>query len=735
MRRQNATGCLSILKKTKGKTKMFRKFREWLSVQVTKNTSRVLLVSILLLNIIFILFSAVLINSFNLSGTEDMNFFEAVFCTITMIMDAGCIQFVIADIGQAHVVVVIVCLCIIFIGMIIFTGALIGYITNAFSAFIDRANEGVRKLHASDHIVILNWNTRASEIINDLLYRPGKQKVIVLVQANKADVQKEISERLEDTINRENRAVADQAKEIGGFSGYLYRRKHRFHMNVTALVREGDVFSTKQLDDISLKRAKSVIILGGDVNNAVCKFETQERLDNLKKGNALTIKTLMQVADITGAEDSNDDQTIVVEITDNWTLELVNKIIRVKEVDGKCNIVPVRVNNVLGQILSQFSLMPELNAVYSELFSNKGAAFYCKPTRHSDAIEFVKDKLDNRFCSIPLTTLSFRGKQYGYFTSAAEDQINMKSSREYQAADVSIRLNPNYVPCQKNVIILGHNNRTRELVEGFVSYMKEWRESGVKLRITVIDDVKSEEKMAEYDQIIKREFGESDCMRADYFPADIYDRERITGKMREIIDSNETDTSVLILSDDNVIAEDIDSNALTNLVYLQDIIEDKKKNERGFDPESIDVVVEIIDPKHHDVIGNYSTNNVVISNRYISKMITQISEKQELYEFYKDILTYDDDNGEGFDSKEIYLKEADRFFLNGQVPGECTTGQLIRGVWEQSVDPKVFTSQLNPTLVLGYVRPHEGMTLFIGDQNKEKVKLQQNDKLIVYSLH
>lgn len=719
---------------------MFRRCREWLSVQLTKNTSRVLLVGILSFNIIFILFSSLLISNLKLQGTENMSFLEAAFCTVTMIMDAGCVQFVIADIGKAGVVSAIVCLLIIFIGMIIFTGALIGYITNYISAFIEKANEGARKLHASDHIVILNWNTRASEIVNDLLYRPGKQKVVVLAGDHKTEIQKEIAERLEDTVARENRDVLKAAKEIGGLRGVLYKHQHKFRMNVTAIVREGDVFSTKQLEDISLKRAKSVVILGGDVNNSICKFETQDRADSLKKGNALTIKTLMQVADITGADDSNDDQTIVVEITDNWTLDLVNKIIRIKEVGGKCNIVPVRVNNVLGQILSQFSLMPELNQIYSELFSNKGAAFYCKPTRHHDAIEFVNEKLNDRYHSIPLTTLSFRGKQYGYFTAESMEQVKQKSGGFLPEKDVEIRLDPDYAPCEKNVIILGHNNKTRELVEGFVAYMKEWRSSGVRLRITVIDDKKSEEKMVEYEEIVRRELGPCDSFEVDFFAADLYDRERITGKMREIIESNDTDTSVLILSDEDVLKGDIDSGALTNLVYLQDIIKEKMEKEgEAFDPESIDVIVEIIDPKHHDVIYNYSKNNVVISNRYISKMITQISEKQELYEFYKDILTYDTDAASGgeakYDSKEIYLKEADRFFLHGQIPGECSVAQLIRGVWAQSVDPTVFKDQPNPTLVLGYVRPREGMTLFRGDQTQERVKLQKNDKLIVYSLH
>ena len=105
---------------------MIRKIREWLSIQFTKNTSRVLLVGILLLNIFFIFISAILINSFAMKDTGEMGFFEAAFSTVTMIMDAGCVQFVIDDIGQVGYFTAILCLVIIFIGMIIFTGALIG---------------------------------------------------------------------------------------------------------------------------------------------------------------------------------------------------------------------------------------------------------------------------------------------------------------------------------------------------------------------------------------------------------------------------------------------------------------------------------------------------------------------------------------------------------------------------------------------------------------------------------
>ncbi len=100
---------------------------------------------------------------------------------------------------------------------------------------------------------------------------------------------------------------------------------------------------------------------------------------------------------------------------------------------------------------------------------------------------------------------------------------------------------------------------------------------------------------------------------------------------------NDEDTSILILSDDMATSDNIDANALANLVYVQDMINRKKKENPDFNEESIDVIVEIIDPKHHDIVNSYCVNNVVISNRYISKMITQIGEKEAIYEFYTDI--------------------------------------------------------------------------------------------------
>ncbi len=702
-----------------------KRIKEWFSLQISKNPGRMVLLTILIFNILFFFFSAVIISNLSLDGTESMGILEASFCTLTMILDPGCIQFVIADIGAAGISIVLACLVIVLIGMISFTGAVIGYITNYISHFIDHANQGNRRLNISGHAVILNWNTRASEIINDLLYCSGKQKVVVLTGSGKSDIEKEIEERITDTVIRENQALKASCSDMNPIIRFFHVRKHRFKRNVTVLVREGDVFSSKQLHDISLEHARMTIILGNDVNNTICKFEHKERLEDSSRGNAQTVKTLMQVSDITGAEYSDDNQKIIVEITDPWTAELVDRIIQAKQVDGKCNIVPVNVNQILGHILSQFSLMPELNHAYRELFSNKGAAFYTKEGSCNSEIDYIRSYMRDHKHAIPLTFMNSSGKSYGYYAAACEEDIDKVTP--ILRSDYKVSINRNYWIERKNIIILGHNSRCRDIMDGFVAFRQEWhyrdRDDEI-VRIIVIDDEKHLEKMDHYKDypfVIKT------------VSAQIYDKELICDTINEFVSANEEDTSILILSDDSALNEDIDANALANLIYVQDIINEKIKTIPDFDKESIDVIVEIINPKHHDVVNSYSVNNVVISNRYISKMITQIGEKEALFNFYTDILTYDSDNSDVFESKEVYIKKVSRFF--DQVPEPATAEQFIRAVYNASVVEGLSEEQQNTAIVLGYVKPGGKMVLFSGDHANTKVKLDKKDKLIVFSNH
>ena len=233
------------------------RFKRWLSVQVAKHPKRVVLVLIILFNVLFIAVSAAVISSLSLRGTENMNFFHAAYYTVTMILDAGCIESVIKDIGTSGVALTLTCLAVIIIGMITFTGAVIGYLTNILNDFIENANAGNTRLYLSDHTVILNWNARAPEIVNDLLYSDNKETVVALVKSGSDDIKKEIEERLSHTIEKENADVSKKAEKMDFFARRRYLKNNKLGNNVNFIVIEGNIFSQKQLKDISIDLAKA----------------------------------------------------------------------------------------------------------------------------------------------------------------------------------------------------------------------------------------------------------------------------------------------------------------------------------------------------------------------------------------------------------------------------------------------------------------------------------------------
>jgi hypothetical protein len=379
----------------------------------------------------------------------------------------------------------------------------------------------------------------------------------------------------------------------------------------------------------------------------------------------------------------------------------------------------VRVNKALGQILSQFSIMPELNTVYSELFSNRGAEFFYTPQApEADPDAATRHYLRTHRRAIPLTVMETASGSHAFCVAGAEADPEIVSPPH--SPSMTVRLRENYHMERKNIVIIGHNSKCQDIMNGFSAFRGEHSHpDGEILNITVVDDKKSLEKLDRYrawPYVTKT------------VAADVYDARRVKEAIETSIDGFEGDTSLLILSDDDALTEDIDAAALTYLIYVQDIIRERQLRDPEFDRDRIDVVVEILNPKNFDVVHNFSADNVVISNRYISKMVTQIGRKQPLFEFYSDILTYDEEGANTFNSKELYAKEVRLLFKDGKIPPKCTAGELIRSVYKASPSD-------NKMIVIGYARPGEDLVLFAGDQYAIEVELTGEDKLIVFSNH
>lgn len=112
---------------------MFRKIRERISIFTVKNPSIAVLISILILNLLLFAAAALLISVLAPSSLANRGFWASVFYTVSMVLDAGCMEYVLVDIGSTSVSLIIVCILTVLIGMITFTGAVVGYVTNYIS--------------------------------------------------------------------------------------------------------------------------------------------------------------------------------------------------------------------------------------------------------------------------------------------------------------------------------------------------------------------------------------------------------------------------------------------------------------------------------------------------------------------------------------------------------------------------------------------------------------------------
>ena len=359
-----------------------------------------------------------------------------------------------------------------------------------------------------------------------------------------------------------------------------------------------------------------------------------------------------------------------------------------------------------------------MNQVYNELFSNDGAEFFCVPLNEEDNEDrVIKNLLYSNDLVLPLAALSTKSGRNLYYMASCEKDYS--AFENIDKPEISVNINEKYWLEKRNVIILGHNSKVRDIMAGFDAFRAEWnRDDDTELlNIIVIDDPRSLERLEYYKDY---------SYVNDVIEAEIYDTEIVKNAINRFIDMNLEDTSILVLSDDSVRERDIDSFALTNLIYIQDIIYTRKQNDPDFDTDMVDVIVEILNPKNYDVVHSYNIDNIVISNRYISKMVTQIGQKIELYEFYEDILTYDTADCEVYESKEVYVKPVKGFLRN--IPPRCKVLDLIRAIYEAS-------PCYNKMFLLGVARHGGEIELFCGKQDERYIELTDSDKLVIYSNH
>jgi hypothetical protein len=587
-----------------------KRFRRFLSIMREKNARLMLLLGIVAFNVVLWLGSSLL--AYFLAPAIYGDIPRALWESgITWMLEPGFYD------PATDVPIRVISIVVIIVSMVTFSGGIIAYMASLFAGLIESARQGRGKTWLYDHILILNWNHKAPELIADYAHDDEKTTIVVLSDQDKQDIERRITRR---------------------FGNRKDRRR------VTFIVREGDVCSASDLEDVAVSDARTVIILSPDQ-----KGETAHR-------DIGAIKTAMLLSSLS----KKREQTVIVEVEDRESHDLINGSVA-SGMSANIHLLTIMPDMLMGQLIAQTLMMPELADVYSELFSFDGAEFHNVGNLTFDDVFNHHDKV------IPVYRL---GDRTYVMAEHAGDIESRRQGPPPALKKLGIRSYSRYRTL--NLVIFGNNRKREHILKSVELYGKENRTT-VNVTLVESNDAKT---------IRKR-----------------------TSELEKI-------DTVLILSEDGLLESDIDSEVLITLLMVRDVAREHGAR----------IVIELLDPRHLDIALAYGIDSTIISNTYVSRLMTQVSKDHQLMVLYDDLLTYDEGIS-GEETVEAYVYAVEDIYED-ELP-------LVFG----SVSELVMSSFASGDgiIVVGMVK--DGVTtLFKGNLDKTgDIVLDKGDRIVAIS--
>jgi len=367
-------------------------------------------------------------------------------------------------------------------GLIIFSGTIIALTTNSIKDYIQKKNSGAGKINLDNQIVVLNWNSKVPELVSDLLFVEDKEVTVVIL----ANIDKEVAEK--QIVNAINKTKSEQSI---------------VKMNV--LVKHGDPLLMSDLNDVSIERAKAILVMNPDQHQAVYK--------NMSKSDLAVIKIIL----VLGSVKFIYNPSIVVEIKH---IESFDKILTLSKVVKELHhhiIMPICFDKRLGQIIAQTLIENQIEDVYLALFSFQGSEVYAL-----DHVSF-KECLSEYSHAIPLSV-----HENLLYVLSLNDNVKSKKSPN-NLPIVKLKAKSLVDPKDVEIYIIGQNNKLQFILES-LSQFEKVHQSIFKAKWIEDDDVAS---------------------------------------LVEQLNQSSKPTSILLLSDEKQADDALDANVIDNLIYLE----------------------------------------------------------------------------------------------------------------------------------------------------------------------
>lgn len=308
---------------------MKKKNRNLLTVLWVGHPRVAIAITLIVINLLVILFFTGVLSL--VSGNSFIDELAYIF-TYTMCSD-GVYDFVN---NQEDLICFILKICLAFIQMIIFSGALIGFTTDIIQSTIDKRLNNLGNINLTNHYVFLNWSSIGPQIIYDLSFLEGSKNVLILCEEDREEV-------------------------LNSIQSIFVERKRKMR-NLRVFIKTGSPNSVKHLDSISIQKAKYIGILLGD--------EETNTNTNMPINDLNSLKILLNILKMT------PDSNIVVETESSASVEKIESLLTTINKDLSKRIIVFSHNDVLGFVLGRAVINSTFATLYQNLLSYDGCEFY-----------------------------------------------------------------------------------------------------------------------------------------------------------------------------------------------------------------------------------------------------------------------------------------------------------------------------------------------------------------------
>ncbi len=485
---------------------------------------------------------------------------------------------------------------------IVIMSMLIAIITTALDQKLAFLRKGHSKVMEQNHTLILGWNDRVIEIIRELILANESERspaVVIL-----AELEKEL---MDDILNT-----------------HLKNR-----LSTRIITRSGNTASITDLARVSIESCRSVI--------AVAHCSDTASTDQKAASDARVIKTVLGIITSKPADKKYNIVTEIFELKNRAVIESISPT----------EVITVDTQDILAKLLAQTSRSSGLAIVYGEILSFDGCEMYFYTSQWNEAkfgdLQYhfedgvpIGIRTENKVTINPdANTIMKAGDD---ILIVAEDDSTIRFQKNAVTQVKHLKLKPGRLNIQQErTLLLGWNAKARVFIEQLSDYVKEK---------SVVDIVIKHPEQAITNTIEQLQ------TQLSHITINLYTQDPM---LRETLLEHDpfSYNDIIILSQGDEISnpEKTDSETIIILLLLRAIFAENPKK-----AQATKLITEVLNSENKELISRAGVNDFIISNRFISNILAQISEEPDIKAVYDDLFEED--------GSEIYLKPVSLYLKN-----------------------------------------------------------------------